>query len=201
MIPDKLPDIDAEKIASQQILEADHSVFSIQWIVISEVSPQTISSDALLQRYLRYIRHCTMGIIRPVQSADGIEFRLAGSSLALFQFLPPRQIHESGGERIILCISGGLLVQQQECDRGQLEFISEKTAAGSRLTLKLSDYCPLLLGGREPSRWRKWLYRCTQAYLHKAVTVRFLAMVYRSVTGKPVRCGVVNMVVRQGSAT
>ena len=35
MSPDKLPDIDAEKIACQQILEADHSVFSIQWIVSS----------------------------------------------------------------------------------------------------------------------------------------------------------------------
>ncbi|GFO57585.1 hypothetical protein GMSM_45920 [Geomonas sp. Red276] len=67
--------------------------------------------------------------------------------------------------------------------------------------MKLSDYCPLLLGSNKPSLWRKWLYRFTQAYIHKIVTVRFLAMVYRSTTGKGVRKGVVNIVVRQGKAT
>ncbi len=108
------------------------------------------------------------------------------SSLALLQFLPPRHIQEAAGDRTILSISGGLLVDKQECARGQLEFIVEETAAGSRLTLKLADYCPLLLGSRQPSLWRKWLYRFTQAYIHKIITVNFLAMVYPSITGKPV---------------
>lgn len=201
MCPDKLPDIDAEKIACQQILETDHSVFSIQWIVIPDVSPRTVLSADLLQRYLQYIERCTFGIIRPAQTVEGIDLRLATSSLALIQFSTPQQIQRSTGERTILSISGGLLVQQQECDRGQLEFIVEETAAGSRLILKLADYCPLLLGSRQPSLWRKWLYRFTQAYIHKVVTVNFLAMVYRSVTGKSVSRGVVNIVVRKGNTT
>lgn len=198
MSPDRLPEIDADTIACQQILEADHSVFSIQWVVIPGGSPRAISSDGLLERYLRYIQHCTAGIIRPVQTAAGIEFRLLASSWALLQFLPPRHTRDATGERTILNISGGLLVDKQECDRGQLDLMVDETAAGTRLTLKLADYCPLLLGSRQPSLWRKWLYRFTQAYIHKIVTVNFLATVYRSLTGKSVRRGVVNIVVRKG---
>lgn len=201
MSPDTLPDIDTDTIACQQVLEADHSVFSIQWVVISDVSPHTLPSASLLERYLHYIQRCTAGIIRPVQTTAGIEFRLLASSVALIQFLPPRHTQGATGERTILNISGGLLVDRQECDRGQLEFIVEETAAGSRLTLKLTDYCPLLLGSRQPSLWRKWLYRCTQAYIHKIVTVKFLAMVHRTITGKPAHRGVVNIVVRKGERT
>ncbi len=201
MSPDRLPEIDADRIACQQILTADHSVFSIQWVVIPGVSPRTLSSASLLDRYLRYIQHCTAGIIRPVQTTAGVEFRLLASSWALIQFLPPRHTPGAPGDRTILNISGGLLVDKQECDRGQLEFIVEEIAAGSRLTLKLADYCPLLLGSKHPSLWRKWLYRFTQAYIHKVVTVNFLAMVYRSITGKPVRRGVVTIVVRKGITT
>ncbi|HJV65691.1 MAG TPA: hypothetical protein VJ550_08160 [Geomonas sp.] len=93
------------------------------------------------------------------------------------------------------------MVQQKECERGKLEFIVEETPLGTRVTLKLSDYCPLLLGGSKPSVWRKWLYRFTQAYIHKITTVRFLAGVYQSITGKPVKKGVVTTVVRQGIRT
>ncbi len=198
MPPNELPEIDADKIACQQILEADHSVFSIQWVVIPGASPRALSSASLLERYLRHVQHCTAGIIRPVQTPAGVEFRLLASSVALLQFLPPRHTPDATGERTILSISGGLLVDKQECDRGQLEFIVEETAAGSRLTLKLADYCPLLLGSRQPSLWRKWLYRFTQAYIHKIVTVNFLAMVYHNITGKSVRRGVVNIIVRKG---
>lgn len=198
---DKLPEIDAEQIACQQILEADHSVFSIQWIVIPGALPQSFSSATLLELYLNYIKRCTAGIIRPVQTAAGVEFRLLAGPLSLMQFLPPRQSRAANLEGTILNIAGGLLVDKHECDRGQLEFIVEQTITGNRLTLKLSDYCPLLLGSRHPSRWRKWLYRFTQAYIHKIVTVNFLARVYRQCTGKRLNRGVVHMVVRTGAAT
>ncbi|MCM0084530.1 hypothetical protein L4X63_23430 [Geomonas sp. Red32] len=201
MSPDRLPEIDPDTIACQQILEADHSVFSIQWVVIPGGSSRPFSSANLLESYLRYIQRFTAGVIRPVQTAEGVEFRLLASSWALIQFLPPRHTPGAAGDRITMSISGGLLVDKQECDRGQLDFIVEETAAGSRLTLKLADYCPLLLGSRQPSRWRKWLYRFTQAYIHKVVTIKFLAMVYRRITGKKVRRGVVNMVVRKGITT
>ena len=201
MSPARLPENDADKIACQQIIAADHSVFSIQQVVVPGVSPRTLSSASLLERYLRYIQHCTATIIRPVHTTAGVEFRLLTSSLALLQFLPPRHTLDAAGDRTILSISGGLLVNKQECDRGQLEFIVEETAAGSRLTLKLADYCPLLLGSRQPSLWRKWFYRLTQAYIHKVVTVNFLAMVYRTITGKSVRRGVVTMVARKDDIT
>lgn len=201
MSPDKLPDVEAEIIACQQILEEDHSVFSIQWVVIPPENHHALSSAELLDLYLRYIEKCTVNIIRPLRTADGVEFRLMKTSRALIKFNQPEHVETGDGERTILNISGGFLVQQKQCDRGQLEFIIEKTAAGTSVTLKLSDYCPLLLGGDQPSLLRKWLYRFTQAYIHKIVTVRFLAMVYRSVTGKPVRKGLVNIVVRKGIAT
>lgn len=201
MSPDKLPDVEAEIIVCQQVLEDDHSVFSIQWVVIPREFHYASSSAELLDLYLRYIEKCTVRIIRSVRTGDGVEFRLMKSSRALIKFCQPQHIQIGDGERTILHIAGGLLVQQKQCDRGQLEFMIDKTSGGSRLTLKLSDYCPLLLGGNKPSLWRKWLYRFTQAFIHKIVIVRFLAMVYRSVTGKPVRKGVVNIVVRRGIAT
>jgi len=201
MTPDKLPEVEAEIIACQQVLEDDHSVFSIQWVVIPREFHYSLSSAELLEWYLRYIQKYTLNVIRSVQTADGIEFRLMRSSRALMRFCQPQHIQVGDGEITVLHIAGGMLVQQKQCDRGQLEFIVEKTSAGSRVTLKVSDYCPLLLGSNNPSLWRKWLYRFTQACLHKIVTVRFLAMVYWRVTGKPVKKGVVKIVVRQGTAT
>lgn len=198
MSQDRLPEIDADKIACQQIIANDHSVFSIQWVFIPGISPGDLSSVNLCERYLQYIRHCTSGIISPVCIPDGVQFRLLNSSLSLLQFLSPR--HESGGgvDRTIMNISGGILVDSHECDRGQLEFIVEESAAGCRFTMKLSDYCPLILGSRQPSRWRRLLYRFTQAYIHKIVTVNFLSKIYRDVTGKPLRRGVVKVAVREG---
>ena len=200
MSPDELPDLEAETIACQQVLQDDLSVFSIQWVVIPRAF-DALPSDVLLDLYLRYIERCTLKVIRSVRTADGVEFRLLRSSHALIRFSEPRRVEIGAGERTVLQIAGGMLVQQKQCDRGQLEFIVEGTSAGSRLTLKLSDYCPLLLGGNKPSLWRKWLYRFTQAYIHKVVIVRFLAMIYRNITGRPVKKGVVNIVVRQGTAT
>jgi hypothetical protein len=144
------------------------------------------------------VERFTLGIIRTYANADVIEFRLAGSGMALIRFAAP--LHEKGGgaEQTILQICGGMLVQPRECDRGQLAFIVENSAAGIRLTLQLADFCPLLLGSGRPSRWRKWLYRLTQAYIHKLVTVRFLRLVYRQLTGRKLPVKTVMIVVRPG---
>ena len=77
----------------------------------------------------------------------------------------------------------------------------ESIESGCRVALKLSDFCPLLLGSRQPSLWRKWLYRLTQAYIHKAVTIRFLAMIYRKITGEKLNKGVVKIAIRKGKDT
>lgn len=201
MSPDKIPEIDTDRIACQQILAQDHSVFSIQWVVIPQGVPAGLTADSLLRLYLDYIGRFTLGLIRPVESAAGIELRLGGSTLAIIKFSPPYSEKTATGEKTSLRISGGLLVQPKECDRGQLDFMIESLPPGSRVTLKLSDFCPLILGSSRPSLWRKWLYRLTQAYLHKTVTIRFLAMVYRQVTGTRLKKDVVRIVVRKGNPT
>jgi hypothetical protein len=198
---DKLPATDIDKIAFQQILEADHSVFSIQTVVIPTDKSSALTADTLLQLYFDYIERFTCGLIRTEENPEGIEFRLTGTTLALIKFAP-RVSEESGPtQKTTLRISGGLLVQPEECDRGQLDFMIEAVASGTRATLKLSDYCPLILGSSQPSIWRRWLYRLTQAYLHKMVTVRFLAMVYRKITGTQLTKDLVRIAVRQGKDT
>jgi hypothetical protein len=187
-----------ERVACQQILENDHSVFSVQRLLLPDEGCGTLSSAGMLRLYLAYVERFTLGVIRVVESAAGIDFRLAGCGVALIRFIAPG--HESLGtaDKTTLRIAGGFLVQPLECDRGQLDFIVEKHAAGTRLTLQLADYCPLLLGGSSPSLLRKWIYRLTQAYIHKVITVRFLRMVYRQLTGRRPPAATVMIVVRKG---
>ncbi len=194
----RVPETAKDRIAFQQVLEEDHSVFSIQTVVIPLDKSRELTSAELLRLYLDYIRHCTLGLIQTEESLDGIAFRLIGTSVAIMKFSPRIFSENVDTQKTTLCISGGLLVQPEECDRGQLDFMVEPVANGIRVTLKLSDYCPLILGSSKPSVWRKWLYRLTQAYLHKIVTIRFLAMVYRKITGKRITKDVVRIDVRQG---
>lgn len=197
----ELPETDYDKIACQQILEEDHSVFSIQTVVIPRSQTTELTADRLLQLYLVYIERFTLGLIRSVSCANGIEFRLSATQLAIITFSPPASEKIGTLEKTTLRISGGFLVQPKECNRGQFDFMIEAIGSGSRVTLKLSDFCPLLLGSSQPSLWRKWLYRLTQAYIHKIVTIRFLAMVYRKITGEKVQKGVVKLAVRHGINT
>jgi hypothetical protein len=199
MHPDSLPETDNYKVACQQILEEDHTVFSIQWIVLPPGSDHELTSERLLQLYLDYVRRFTLGIICSVKNDNGIEFRLTGSSVAIIRFSPPLSESTADGEKTTLHISGGLLVQPTQCDRGQFEFFVESVESGCRVALKLSDFCPLLLGSRQSAQWRKWLYRLTQAYIHKVVTIRFLAMIYRKFTGEHLKKGVVRIAIRKGS--
>lgn len=192
---------DFHEIACQQVLAEDHSVFSIQWVVLPATVPAQVTAAALLQDYLDYIRRFTLGIVRPVMGGDGLEFRLGSSSIPLIQFNSPKHEVGEGGSRTTLHICGGVLVQPGECDRGELEFIVERVADGTRITLQLSDFCPLLLGSRRPSPWRKWLYRLTQAYIHKVVTIRFLAMIYCRLSGSRPKTRVVKVVLRTGEET
>ena len=148
----------------------------------------------LLDRYLAYIRRATLSAIRPSESATGIEFRLLGSRLSLISFLPP----EEGDESVTLRICGGLLVQSHQCDRGELRFTVEPTPEGVKVSLQLSDYCPLILGSSSPSSVRRWLYRLTQAAIHRLVTIRFLVLLYRDLAGSSAPVRVVNVNVRNG---
>jgi len=183
-----------QEISCQQVLVDDASVFSVQWSVFPSGVAGNLSAGNLMQRYLTYIKSCTLNIIRPVQLDSGIEFRLLGSSLSLISFLPP----SAEAEKVVLRICGGVLVQPGQCDRGELRFGVEPGSDGVRVSLQLSEFCPLILGSRSPSRIRFWLYRLTQAAIHRLVTVRFLVLLYREMCGVSARARVVAVKVREG---
>lgn len=201
MNKDNIPEIDNNKIACQQILAEDHSVFSLQMVVIPAGDYPELASLSLLHLYLNFIHRVTLGLIQPVATPAGIQFLLAGTKLTLIEFSLPQTEKSGESQKTTICICGGILVQPKECDRGQLDFIIETIPAGRRIILQLSDYCPLLLGDNRPSFWRKLLYRLTQAYIHKVVTIRFIANTYREITGRRPTRGVVSVAVRQGRKT
>ncbi|HZV81427.1 MAG TPA: hypothetical protein VFF53_04585 [Geobacteraceae bacterium] len=201
MKPDETTNVDYHEIACQQVLAEDHSVFSVQWIVVPHTADLPMDSERLLELYLAYVKQFTRSLVRPVMGEDCLEFRLACSAIPLIKFAPPAHLVTPQGSCSTLHICGGVLVQPKECDRGQLDFQVARVGEGTRITLQLSDYCPLLLGSSKPSPWRRWLYRLTQASLHKVVTVRFLAIVYRQITGKSPKTRVVKVALRKGRAT
>lgn len=185
-------------IACQQVLLSDGSVYSVQWLdAPAGVGP--LEASFLLERYFRVIRRSTLQLVRPAMTEQGVEFRLLGTTHALLAFAPPRFEGVPGGEAVHLCISGGFLVQAGECDRGMFSLLTQQEADGLRITVQLSDYCPLLLGSSTPSKSRKLLYGLTQSYFHKVVTVRYLASLYRELTGRTPRAGVRKVQVREGT--
>ena len=178
-----------QKIACQQVLVDDASVFSVQWSVFPSAVAEGLYPEKLLGRYLAHIRSCTLSIIRPLVLKNGIEFRLFASKWSLISFLSP----QSDADSVTLNICGGLLVQPDRCERGKFRFGLDPVPGGVRVSLRLSEFCPLILGGSSPPRVRFWLYRLTQGAIHRLVTVRFLTLLYRELTGSPAAVEVVNI--------
>jgi hypothetical protein len=79
-----------------------------------------------------------------------------------------------------------------------LRFTVEAVEEGVKVALQLSEFCPLILGSPSPSLVRYWLYRLTQAAIHRLVTIRFLARLYRDLAGAALPVRVVNVRVREG---
>lgn len=183
-----------QEIVCQQVLEEDSSVFSIQWSVFPYNIASALTPRTLLNRYLSYLRRTTLSIIRPTATGTGIEFRLLSTRWSLISFMRP----SGEGEILTLRIRGGLLVRKNQCDRGELRFLTEPVSGGIRVTLQLSDFRPLILGGAPPSKIRYWLYRLTQAAIHRLVTVRFIILLYREVAGSSASVRVVAGKIREG---
>jgi hypothetical protein len=123
-----------------------------------------------------------------------MEFRLAGTGLSLISFMP--QVFD--GNSLLLRIRGGLLVQPRRCAGGELRFDVEEQPQGVRVSLRLSGYNPRLLGGSYPSPVRLWLYSFSQGAIHRLVTVRFLAMLFRELCGKAPGVRMVRVHVLEG---
>ena len=183
-----------QEIACQQVLVEDSSVFSIQWSVFPAALAAQFTPDMLLNRYLAYIRTCTATIVRPHRSATGIQFRLLGSRWSLISFLPPAREQQV----VVLRICGGILVQPGQRGRGELCFGTTEEPEGIRVSLELSGYRPSILGPPSPPAFRRLLYRLSQAAIHRLVTVRFLALLYRELAGPGARVRVVGVKVRDG---
>ncbi|RII28033.1 MAG: hypothetical protein CXR30_14315 [Geobacter sp.] len=183
-----------QEIACQQVLVDDSSVFSIQWSIFPPRIATELTPEMLLNRYLAYIRRCTATIIRPCPTPAGMEFRLFASRVSLISFLPAAMEDDC----LVLRIRGGLLVQPRQCDRGEMRFGVVALPEGVRVSLQLSDYCPLLLGSSSPSVVRRWLYSLTQAFIHRLVTVRFLVLLYRELAGSACLVKVVPARIREG---
>ncbi|HEY5522139.1 MAG TPA: hypothetical protein VIK21_03035 [Desulfuromonadaceae bacterium] len=183
-----------QEIVCQQVLVEDSSVFSTQWSIFPYTIASGLTSRTLLNRYLSYIRRTTLSIIRPTTSETGIEFRLLATRWSLISFLHPSE----EGDALAMRICGGLLVQKHLCDQGELRFMVEPVSGGIRVTLQLSDYCPLILGSASPSKIRYWLYRLTQAAIHRLVTIRFLVLLYRDLAGSSVCVRVIAGKIREG---
>jgi len=182
------------EIACQQVLLDDASVFSVQQALFPASVATGLSPEKLLERYLAYIRICTLSIIRPMVLQTGIEFRLFGTEWSLITFSPP--VVEADAVTSHIC--GGLFVQSGRSESGEFSFRAEDVADGVRVTIQLSGYFPMLLGGSPVSGIRFWLYRLTQSAIHRLATVRFLALLHKELTGSPVAVRFVNISIYGG---
>lgn len=187
-----------KEIFCQQVLTEDGSVFSIQWTVMPERHAAMLTPRFLLERYQAWLRRVTFSLVRPLRTGDGLAFRLLSSKVALLTFAAPTFSSERGIHAVMLRICEGHFVQAACCNRGKFSFMTEPVDGGVKITVQLSDYYPRLLGSRAPSLPRKWLYRLTQALIHKVVTVRFLTSLYRELEEKGACFRVVKVCVRKG---
>jgi hypothetical protein len=186
------------EIACQQVLTHDASVFSIQWTVIPERYAATLTPDFVLERYFSYLQRFTFSMVRPAWTENGLEFRLLSTKLHLLAFSAPIHARTGDVNSITFHICGGPFVQSKLCDRGCFSFITENTSSGVKVTVRLSEYHPRLLGNVTPCRFRKNLYRLTQAFIHKLATTRFLAALYRELAGEKVEFTIVTVHVQDG---
>jgi len=169
-----------KEIAYEDVILNDSSVLSRQWVMLPRSYSDVLTAELLVESYLAFIKRCTLSIVHPVTKGGTVSFNLLGSSLALLTFRGPEYSGECRLRSASLRIDGGFLVQRSECGRGMLSFAVSTLEEGVVVTIQVSDYCPLLLGGRRPSRVLSWVYRHTQAMVHRLITIRFLAHICRT---------------------
>jgi hypothetical protein len=172
------------KIACREAIFEDGSVSSRQWIEIPHIDKALLTPALLVESFMSFIRKSTRSIIRPVQNGGKTAFALFGSSLHLLVFSGAEFSSDDRLQSANLRIEGGLLLQRNERGKGVLSFIIEEVDGGLKVAVQVSDYCPLLLGGRKPLKIRRWVYRCTQALIHKTITSRFLYHLYRQLESR-----------------
>jgi len=166
------------------MLRPDGTVFSLQWICLPRSCRQDYDAQELFERYLRYLSWYTLGLVRPVQTAEGLVFRLRLPGTELLRFRPPLREHTGSASVLLLYCCAGLLSRAGEGAEATLRFEVDSRGSHPGLMMELAGYRPRLLG-RPPFRfWRRCLYRCTQSALHQRLALDFLCRVYRELTGE-----------------
>ena len=197
---EKMKETGTRDIACQQVLTENGSVYSVQWTLFPERFAGELTPQFIMHEYLAYLRRFTLSLARPVWTDNGLEFRFLSTKIHLLTFAPPFFSEEGGARAVTLRICGGPFVQYAQCNRGKFSFLSQYLNGEVRVTVRLEEYFPRLLGGTVPSFFRKILYRLTQAALHRSLTTRFLAALYRDVTGDAPRFRIVAVDERRGEA-
>lgn len=171
----------SNRIASEDVILGDSSVVSRQWVELPADRGDLPTPELIVERYLAFLRRCTLSLVRPATVNGEIAFNLVGLPSPLLLFACPEFSSQGPSRSASLRIQGGLLVQRRECGRGMLSFTVNTRQNGVELAVQVSDYCPLLLGGSKASLLRSWLYRHTQAIIHRLITVSFLAHLCRNI--------------------
>jgi hypothetical protein len=191
--------VDVNEIACQQNLTQDGFVYSVQWMVVPDCHARLVTAELLLARYLKLVRDCTLSLVRPAVHPDGIEFRLLTSSLAFLRFAAPEYLYGEESETVQLRTVGGLLVRAGEPGPGRFSLSARQEAGGVRITVQLLYCRPLLLGSANPPLLpRRLLFGWTQGRIHKAITIRFLADLYRELMGGKARIRVRQVQMGEG---
>jgi len=189
-----------KEVLCQQVLQPDGTVFSVQSLDLPKAMATAVDARSVMDRYFAFIRSHTLGFVRPTTTAaGGVEFRLLSFRLSLLSFSPPRYQCNRNGTAASLDLSGGVLMQGP-CASGVFSLVTEEVGENIRVTVQLDRFRPALMGcDTPPTAPRRFLYRLTQASVHKRATIAFLMRFYREFSGVKARSEVKEVRLREGT--
>ena len=133
----------------------EHTVRSVQRMVL----PEGKNAKWAANEYLNWLPGAMKGLVKVVKTDEThIGFRVSENGLLLLQL--ELRSHRSDPHRQVMRVTGGLLAK--ETTRGRLEF--RQVLGGRILLAAIHDFVPRL-------PW--WIYRSTQAEVHRWVMEKF----------------------------
>lgn len=140
--------------------------------------------ERLARSYWRYLTRVSLGLIRVVYAPHSRTVVLLTSRLPLLRFRAPEYEAAGDGGSVTWRIERGLLVAREGRGKGYLRIAvrrleQESTAqaeglAALGLVVEVRNFYPWLRGSGRFARFGAWLYRQTQARIHRRVTFGFL---------------------------
>lgn len=153
-------------------------VLSVQQLSFPAGHHISITPTFVLESYMKHVQRITLHLVQPRLCSGGLGFFILFTSIPLIRFSSPR---ETGPTSLTLPIIGGALVVRGK--QGEFAFKVERVENRPTIEIHLDRFHPAILGeGR--SRLRKFLYRYSQALIHRHVTVLFLQHLFHELEGK-----------------